>query len=93
LFYIFKTYLKLVTCLDLGFIAICESTHHVYIYHQPSPLPTELRNRKTGCKVAAVARQQVTRTPESVKQILGAVASNQLLFILAKNSLLTMILN
>ena len=72
---------------DLGYTAICESTQHVYLYHQPSPLSSELRNRTTGHRVAEVARQQVVRTPASAGLVMGAVATNGVLFLLYNKAL------
>ncbi|KAF4529747.1 hypothetical protein B566_EDAN017989 [Ephemera danica] len=78
---------------DLGYIAICESSQHVYIYHQPSQLGSELRNRNTGKKVESVARQQVVKTPSSLTQLLGAYANSHFLFLLFKNTILTLAIN
>lgn len=43
----------------LSFVVIADCTRHLYVYHRPKPVATSLHNRKTGQRVAAVARQQV----------------------------------
>ena len=45
----------------MGYAAIVEATRRVFLYRQPSVIPSEfdLRNRKTGKRVRQVAKQQV----------------------------------
>ena len=58
-----------------SYSAICDNSRHVYIYRQPQALAeeTELRNRRSGQRVAAVARQQVV-TLDTTADILGLAA-------------------
>ena len=66
---------------NFSYVAISDSVRHVYIYWQPSPTMSPLRNRKTGREVSAVAKQQVVSL-ESTDPILGLQATNERLFIL-----------
>ena len=57
---------------DLSYALICETSRHVYIYHQPSPVEGDLRNRKSGQRVKEVRRlgtlsgPRVTRDEEAI---------------------------
>ena len=66
---------------DFSYVGICDSVRHVYIYWQPSPTLSPLRNRKTGREVSAVAKQQVVSI-ESTDPIFGLQSTNERLFIL-----------
>lgn len=77
---------------DLSYVAICESSKHVYIYHQPVEVCGNLRNRKTGLKVANVASQHVINL-ESSEEILGVHATIQCLFVLTKKDLYLIYVN
>jgi len=66
---------------NLSFVTIADCTRHLYVYHRPKPVTTSLRNRKTGQKVDAVARQQVVPL-ESSDEILGLRANDTHIFVL-----------
>ena len=73
-----------------SYSAICDNSRHVYIYRQPQALAeeTELRNRRSGQRVAAVARQQVV-TLDTTADILGLAALPSCLVVLTRTKLYT----
>ena len=71
---------------NLSFVVIADCTRHLYVYHRPKPVATSLHNRKTGQKVAAVARQQVVSL-ESSDEILGVRANDTHVFVLCRRVL------
>ena len=73
---------KFSTCApNLSFVAVADCARHLYVYHRPKPVATSLHNRKTGQKVAAIARQQVVSL-ESTDEILGLRANDTHIFVL-----------
>merc|ERR1712226_315745 len=68
---------------EVNYAALVDRSRHVYVYLQPQTLDEgmEVRNRKTGKRVAAIAKQKVI-TLEDNDEILGAAATAQKLFIL-----------
>ncbi|KAL5022512.1 hypothetical protein ScPMuIL_001667 [Solemya velum] len=77
---------------DCSYAVICDCSRHVYIYRQPMPISSPLRNRKTGHQVDAVAKQQLV-TLDTVDNILGVKATNEQLFILTEHDLLVVQVN
>ena len=67
---------------DFSYAFIADCTRHIYVYRQPSPTVSPLRNRKTGREVAAISKQQVISL-EAAEDIHGVVATPERLFILA----------
>ncbi|XP_059488690.1 nudC domain-containing protein 1 [Neocloeon triangulifer] len=89
-----KTSRKWVVCPSaLGWVAVVDSQQHIYLYHQPQPLQTQLVNRKSGQKVKTVARQQVVSLPDNTARILGVYPEDDKLFVLHKNSILVLSMN
>ena len=80
-----KTNRKFSTCApNVSYACISDCNKHIYIYWQPTPVPSPLRNRKTGREVGAVAKQQVISL-DTADSILGLQATNERLFILTEN--------
>ncbi|NXA39289.1 NUDC1 protein, partial [Eudromia elegans] len=69
-----------------SYAALCECLRRVFIYRQPTPLPTVLYNRKEGRQVGQVAKQLVA-TLEASDPILGFQATNERLFVLTTKTL------
>jgi len=70
---------------DFSYSAICDDSRHIYVYRQPKPIDSELKNRKTGVKVAGIAVQQVV-TLDNREEILGMQATPNLLFIVSQHA-------
>nr|XP_018899756.1 PREDICTED: nudC domain-containing protein 1 [Bemisia tabaci]XP_018899757.1 PREDICTED: nudC domain-containing protein 1 [Bemisia tabaci] len=66
---------------DFSYAAICETTRHVYLYKQSCSVSSELRNRKTGSRIGAVAKQHLINLPSS-EEVLGVQANEKSLFVL-----------
>ncbi|XP_036904298.1 nudC domain-containing protein 1 isoform X2 [Sturnira hondurensis] len=78
---------KFFTCApDYSYAALCECLRRVFIYRQPTPMPTVLYNRKEGRQVGQVAKQQVASL-ETNDPILGFQATNERLFVLTTRNL------
>ncbi|NWX92406.1 NUDC1 protein, partial [Nothoprocta pentlandii] len=71
---------------NYSYAALCECLRRVFIYRQPTPLPTVLYNRKEGRQVGQVAKQLVA-TLEASDPILGFQATNERLFVLTTKTL------
>jgi hypothetical protein len=71
---------------DFSYSAICDDSRHIYVYRQPKPIENELRNRKTGVKVAGVAVQQVV-TLDNTEEILGMQATPTILFLVTRHAI------
>ncbi|KAK3601670.1 hypothetical protein CHS0354_038237 [Potamilus streckersoni] len=69
---------------DYSYTVISDCVRHSYIYWQPSPISSLLRNRKTGKEVPTVAKQQVVSL-DSAEDIVGIQAFNEKLFVLTEN--------
>ena len=67
---------------DFSYALVCDSVRHMYVYRQPTPTETALRNRKTGRQVNSVAKQQLISL-ESVDTITGLFAANNCIFAVA----------
>ena len=76
----------------MSFVAVCEASRHIYIYRQPVAILSELRNRRTGQQVASVAKQQLVNL-DTITEVLGIHASNQMLYILTSNTLFALHVN
>lgn len=76
---------------DFSYCVIAEIDKHVYVYRQPEPIDTDMRNRKTGRAIEHTAKQQVI-TLEDNSSVLGVVALNHSLYILTKHFLYKFIL-
>ncbi|XP_072266836.1 nudC domain-containing protein 1 [Pyxicephalus adspersus] len=84
---------KFFTCApNCSYAALCECVRRIFIYRQPSPVATELYNRKEGRRVGQVAKQQVASL-ETNHPILGFQASNEHLFVLTTNKLFVIRVN
>ena len=78
---------KFATCApDFSYAAVCDCVRHVYVYWQPAPVLSPLRNRKTGREVSTVAKQQLISV-RSVDPIMGLQATNERIFVLAGKTL------
>ena len=65
----------------------------VYNFRKPEPISDgcELRNRKSGQRVSKVAKQQVLTLDHDVDDfVIGAVATNQTLFISTQKALFSL---
>ena len=71
---------------DFSYAVVCDCVRHVYVYWQPAPVLSPLRNRKTGRNVAAIAKQQLVSL-QSVDSIVGLQVTNDRMFILAGKTL------
>jgi len=81
---------------DMNYVAICDVSRHVYVYRQPSSTPltgSQLRNRKSGQRVEKVAKQQVIALQDNKEEVVGAVATKSLLFVLTLNSVMVARIN
>ena len=76
----------------MSYVAICDTSRHVYLYRQPSAIGSELRHRTTGRQVKQVAKQQLLQL-ESDAHILGCQASTNSLFLLTEEALFKLDLN
>jgi len=82
-----KTNVKFCSCaFDASYAALCECQRRIFVYRQPSPLGTSLRNRNSGEVVGKVALQQVA-TLDSNDDIYGFVATNERMFVLTEKEL------
>nr|CAG4648027.1 EOG090X08S2 [Moina brachiata]SVE93097.1 EOG090X08S2 [Moina brachiata] len=80
---------------NVSYAAICDSFNHVYIYRQPghsSSTGVDLVHRPTGRKIGTVARQHVLNL-DSTEECLGALASDNYLYILSPSSLFAVRVN
>lgn len=88
-----KTQKKFMACPpNLSYVAICETSHHIYLYRQPSAVNGELRNRLSGKKVETVAKQQLINLDTS-EQIFGVYSTNEALFVLTENFIHLLVIN
>ncbi|XP_061597220.1 nudC domain-containing protein 1-like [Cololabis saira] len=84
---------KFATCApDFSFASLCECLRRCFLYRQPSPLETQLVNRKQGRQVGQVAKQQVASL-DSDRPILGFRASSERLFVLTASNLFVLKVN
>ncbi len=84
---------KFSTCApDFSYVVICDSVRHIYLYRQPSPTLTPLRNRKTGQEVSSISKQQMISL-ESSDTILGIQATNEKLIVLTSHMLYIITVN
>ena len=72
---------------DASYAAFCECQRRVYVYRQPTPLTSTLRNRSSGAKVGKIAFQQVA-TIEGSNDILGFATTNERIYVLTNNNLI-----
>lgn len=69
---------------DLSKTVICDSSKHLFIYRQDTPIINgELRNRITSKRIGNIAQQQVISLDNS--EIFGAYLGNNFLYILNEN--------
>lgn len=71
---------------NCSYAVICDSTRHVYVYRQPTPISTPLRNRKSGRVVGQIAKQQLISL-ESIDDILGIACADERVYVLTTNKL------
>ncbi|XP_062599810.1 nudC domain-containing protein 1-like [Saccostrea cucullata] len=71
---------------DCSFAIICDIWRHAYVYRQPEPIATPVRNRKDGRQISHVAKQQVVSL-ECTDHIVGVQATSQKLYILTESVL------
>ncbi|XP_040210789.1 nudC domain-containing protein 1 [Rana temporaria] len=84
---------KFFTCApNSSYAALCECVRRIFIYRQPTPVATDLYNRKEGRRVGQVAKQQVASL-ETNHTILGFQASNDRLFVLTTKKLFVIRVN
>ena len=69
-----------------AYAVLCDCVRHVYLYRQPAPVLSPLRNRKTGREVGAIAKQQLISL-ESVDNIMGVAATNERIFVMTSKVL------
>jgi len=69
-----------------SYVAICDTDRHVYIYRQPTPVQSDLRNRRTGQAVSHIATQQVL-TVDSSDNIVGFKATGVSVYALTQSKL------
>ena len=72
---------------DANYAAFCECQRRIYVYRQPTPLASSLRNRSSGTVVGKIAIQQVA-TLEGNDDILGFVVTNERMYVLTMNNLI-----
>ena len=72
---------------DASYAAFCECQRRIYVYRQPTPLSSSLRNRTSGVVVGKVAIQQVA-TLEGNDDILGFAVTNERMYVLTMKDLL-----
>lgn len=77
---------------NLSYVVVCDASHHIYLYRQPSNMSNELKNRLTGQKVKTVSKQQVINL-ETKERILGVHASDVYLYVLLENSVCILVIN
>ncbi|XP_033096259.1 nudC domain-containing protein 1-like [Anneissia japonica] len=82
-----KTSKKFASCSqDTSYAVLCDCIRHLYIYRQPSPTLSPLRNRKSGRVIGELAKQQVISL-DTTDDILGMQATNERLFVLTSKKL------
>ncbi|XP_022082345.1 nudC domain-containing protein 1-like [Acanthaster planci] len=69
-----------------SYAVVCDCIRHLYVYRQPAPILSPLRNRKSGRVVSQIAKQQLVSL-ESTDDILGVAAADDRLFVLTNNKL------
>ena len=72
---------------DASFAAFCECQRRIYVYRQPTPLMTSLRNRSSGTVIGKIAIQQVA-TLEDNADILGFAVSSERMYVLTREQLI-----
>ena len=77
---------------SMSYVALCDCVRHMYIYRQPSAISSPVRNRKTGRKVDAIAKQQVVAL-ESVDNIIGFQTTNNRIYVATKNLIYSVSVN
>ncbi|KAL3990937.1 CS domain family protein [Acanthocheilonema viteae] len=97
-----KTQRKFSTCPpDCSYVVIVERKRHAFVYWQPLTITSDLRNRKTGRRVAGVAKQQLISLfkPSEfcdanavTENIVGVHADNEFLFILTTADIFAVLL-
>ncbi|EFO18721.1 hypothetical protein LOAG_09774 [Loa loa] len=97
-----KTQRKFSTCpTDCSYAVIIEAKRHAFVYWQPTAVTSDLRNRKTGRRVAGIAKQQLislSKPSEScdanavTENIVGVHADNEFLFILTTTDIFAVLL-
>lgn len=71
---------------DYSYVAIADTDRHVYVYRQPSPVSSDMRNRKTGRSLKHVSMQQLISLDNN-DSIHGLATFPTALFILTKSTL------
>ncbi|XP_061163412.1 nudC domain-containing protein 1-like isoform X2 [Saccostrea echinata] len=71
---------------DCSFAVIFDIWRHAYVYRQPAPIATPVRNHKDGRQISHVAKQQVVSL-ECTDHIVGVQATSQKLYILTESVL------
>uniref|UniRef100_A0A0M3K4Z7 Late endosomal/lysosomal adaptor and MAPK and MTOR activator 5 n=1 Tax=Anisakis simplex TaxID=6269 RepID=A0A0M3K4Z7_ANISI len=97
-----KTQRKFCTCSpDCSYAAIVEDKRRAFIYWQPTALDTDLRNRTSGQRVKAVAKQNLVSLSmidsdgfkrDVLENIVGVFADTKALFILTTKHLFVIVL-
>ncbi|KAI8504358.1 NudC domain-containing protein 1 [Branchiostoma belcheri] len=77
---------------NFSYASLCDCMRHVYVYRQPTPTASPVRNRKSGRVIGQIAKQQVVAI-DSAENIMGFQVSNERLFILTGSKLITVRVN
>ena len=71
---------------DFSYVAIADTDRHVYVYRQPSPVDTDLRNRKTGRRTQQKSIQQLVSLDNS-DTIHGLATTRNTVYVLTKSNI------
>jgi len=73
----------------MSYAVIVEGSRRAYIYNQPTALAQgcDLRNRRSGRKISAVAKQQVVTLEGSSEPVVGVAATDENLLLLTTDAL------
>lgn len=88
-----KTQRKFITApSDFSYVVISDVSRHLHLYRQPGAINTDLRNRVTGARVTAVAKQQLINL-ETNDEILGIFATPSRIHLLTKRKFYILVVN
>jgi len=78
---------KFITCSpDFSYSVIADYSRHIYVYRQPVRIPSPIRNRTTGERIEAIAKQHLISL-QSTDNILGLYANQNKIFVLCATTL------
>lgn len=88
-----KTQRKFITAPeDFSYAVISDVFRHLYLFRQPGAVNGDLRNRTTGTRVTAVAKQQLINL-ENNDEILGIFATHCRVHLLTKRKFYILVVN